>query len=123
LPIRALEFHRRRLSCADIDSSANASFKGTYYFRHIALSGLNPTTGAIGQARSVLGTMILDGAGGYNASGTLLDSVTGTTPSNFTASGGYQVSSNGLMKIQNELNATTTIDDGMGLGAFRGKQH
>src|SRR4029077_213173 len=42
------------LRAQTFDNSANGTFKGVYYLRHVLLSGVDQTTGAIGRARSLI---------------------------------------------------------------------
>jgi uncharacterized protein (TIGR03437 family) len=107
------------LRAQTFDNSANATFKGAYYLRHVLLSGVDQKTGAIARARSLIGTATLDGNGSYTFTGTLMDSSTGAALAyNFT--GKYQVASNGLAKMQNPIETQQTVDGGVGLGAFVG---
>lgn len=106
--------------CAQtFDTSANATLKGAYFVRQLLLSSVDATSGAIGRARSLLGTATLDGNGGYTLTGTLMDSTTGVSKA-FNFSGTYKVSSNGLAQFQNPLEPAQIVDGGLGLGAFVG---
>ena len=102
------------------DNSANGTFKGTYYLRQVLLSGINTNTGAIGRARSVIGTATLAGDGNYSFAGTLLDTQAGATAQAFTATGTFVLSSNGLAQMQNPLDSKAIVDGAVGLGAFVG---
>jgi uncharacterized protein (TIGR03437 family) len=101
-----------------LDNSANATFKGNYFLRHVLLS-VNPDSGAITRARSILGTAAFDGNGAYTLAGTTMDSQSGISqPFNFT--GTYRVAPGGLMQMQNPLQPQDIVDGGIGAGAFVG---
>ncbi len=107
------------LGAQTFDTSANASFKGNYYLRQLLLSGVNDKTGAIGRARSLIGTATLDGAGNYTFTGTLMDTQAASSQA-FNATGTFMVGSNGLAQMQNPLEPKAIVDGGVGLGAFVG---
>ena len=107
------------LGAQTFDKSANNTFKGTYYLRQVLLSGIDTTTGVIGRSRGLIGTATLDGAGNYTFAGTLMDSQSGS-PQAFTATGTFNVSSNGLAQMKNPLEPNGVVDGGVGLGAFTG---
>src|SRR5690348_4157517 len=107
------------LNAQSFDNSANATLKGTYFVRQVLLSNVDAGTGAIGQARSLIGTATLDGNGSYTLTGTVMDSAVGAAKAiNF--SGTYKAASSGLAQIQNPLQPAEIIDGGIGLGAFAG---
>ena len=107
------------LGAQTFDKSANSTFKGTYYLRQVLLSGIDTNTGVIGRSRALIGTATLDGAGNYTFAGTLMDSQSGS-PQAFTATGTFNVSSNGLVQMTNPLEPNGIVDGGVGLGAFVG---
>ena len=91
------------------DSSGNATLKGDYFVRQVSTANLDPLTSAIGRGFSLTGVMTFDGAGKYAFSGKLLDTKAGTTARDFSYTGGlYSVASNGLVQIQNPIDATDT---------------
>ncbi len=110
------------LKAQTFDSSANGTFKGSYYVRQLLFSNIDPTTGAVGRARSLLGTATLDGNGNYSLNGTMRDSdpQASLLAQPFIFTGTYKISSNGLAKIQNPLEPGQTINGGVGLGSFAG---
>lgn len=109
----------RILGAQTFDTSANASFKGNYYVRQVLLSGIDARTGAIGRARSLIGTATLDGAGTYTFAGTLMDTQ-GASSQAFNATGTFMVGSNGLAQMKNPLEPKAIVAGGVGLGAFVG---
>ncbi len=110
------------LEAQTFDSSANATFKGAYYVRQLLFSNIDPATGAVGRARSLLGTATLDGNGNYSITGTMRDSdpQASLLAQPFIFTGTYKISSNGLAKMQNPLEPGQTINGGVGLGSFVG---
>ncbi len=101
------------------DNSGNSSFKGNYYLRQVLLSGIDTTTGTVGRARSLMGTATLDGAGNYTFTGTLMDTQAASSQA-FNATGTFIVGSNGLAQIKNPLEPNSSVNGGVGLGAFVG---
>lgn len=101
-----------------LDNSANATFKGNYFVRQVLLS-VDPVSGAITRARSLLGTAAFDGNGAYAVTGSAMDSQSGLSqPFNFA--GTYRVAPGGLMQMQNPLQPQDIVDGGIGVGAFVG---
>jgi len=107
------------LNAQSFDNSANATLKGTFFVRQVLLSNVDAGTGAIGQARSLIGTATLDGNGSYTLTGTVMDSAVGAAKA-FNFSGTYKAASSGLAQMQNPLQPAEIIDGGIGLGAFAG---
>ncbi|MGI8744548.1 MAG: hypothetical protein ACR2NN_18640 [Bryobacteraceae bacterium] len=102
------------------DKSATGNFHGNYYLRQVLLSGIDTNTGAIGRARSLIGTAALDGAGNYSITGTLLDTQAGSSPQPFNGGGTLAVAANGFFQMDNPLDTQGVVDGGVGLGAFAG---
>ncbi len=91
------------------DTSGNGNLKGDYFVRQVVAANLDPSTSAIGRGFSLTGVMTFDGAGTYSFAGQLMDTEAGTTARKFSSSGGlYSVASNGLVHIQNPIDATDT---------------
>lgn len=91
------------------DTSGNGSLTGDYFVRQVVTANLDPSTSAIGRGFSLTGVMTFDGAGTYSFAGQLMDTQKGTTARKFSTSGGlYSVASNGLVQIQNPIDATDT---------------
>ena len=82
----------------DFDNSANATLKGQYFVREVALLNLS-ATGGIGEAIGATGVALVDGAGNYHFSGQLADSASQTGTSSTTSSGTYAVAANGFLRI------------------------
>jgi uncharacterized protein (TIGR03437 family) len=80
------------------DNSGNATLKGQYFVREVVLRNLS-AQGGIGEALSVVGIATFDGAGNYNFSGQLTDSVSKTGTTSTSYSGTYAVAGNGFLRI------------------------
>jgi uncharacterized protein (TIGR03437 family) len=80
------------------DNSGNATLKGQYFVREVALLNLS-AQGGIGEALSVIGIATFDGAGNYNFSGQLSDSLSKTGAIGVSHSGTYAVAANGFLRI------------------------
>ena len=107
------------LGAQTFDTSATGSFKGNFFLRQVLLSSVDFNTGAIGRARSLIGTATLDGNGNYTFTGTLMDTQAASSQA-FNASGTFVVGSNGLAQMKNPLEPNGVVDGGVGLGAFVG---
>jgi uncharacterized protein (TIGR03437 family) len=91
------------------DTSGNGNLKGDYFVRQVVTANLDPSTSAIGRGFSLTGVMTFDGAGTYSFAGQLMDTQAGTTARKFSSSGGlYSLAANGLVQIQNPIDATDT---------------
>jgi uncharacterized protein (TIGR03437 family) len=82
----------------DFDNSANATLKGQYFVREVALLNLS-ATGGVGEAIGATGIAAFDGAGNYTFSGQIADSASQTGASSTTSSGTYAVAANGFLRI------------------------
>ncbi len=80
------------------DNSSNATLKGQYFVREVALRNLS-AQGAIGEAIGVVGIATFDGAGNYTFSGQLTDSASKTGTQSASFSGTYGVAVNGFLRI------------------------
>lgn len=80
------------------DNSSNATLKGAYFVREVALRNLS-AQGGIGQAISVIGITTFDGAGHYTFSGQLTDSASKAATQSASFSGAYAVAANGFLRI------------------------
>jgi uncharacterized protein (TIGR03437 family) len=97
-----------QLHAQTFDTSGNSSLKGDYFVRQVATANFGPT-GGIGRGLSLTGVMTFNGTGGYSFTGQLLDSQVGSTARPFSSTGGvYSLASNGLLQIQNPIDATDT---------------
>jgi uncharacterized protein (TIGR03437 family) len=90
----------------NFDSSGNGMLKGDYFLRQLLLSGVS-AAGAIGRARSIVGTATFDGNGNYTFTGQLADTQAGQ-PQSYSMSGKYNLALNGLFQIQNPIDTTDT---------------
>ena len=89
------------------DTGGNETLKGDYFVRQVSTGDLDTLTGAIGRGFSLTGVITFDGQGNYSFAGQLLDTQAGTAARPFSYTGGlYSVASNGLLRIQNPINAT-----------------
>ena len=88
------------------DTSANANLHGAYFVRELFLSGIDATTGAIGRAVSLTGTMIFDGAGSYSFTGQMMDSKIGELSAVNGLTGSYGLAANGLAYVQDVVDST-----------------
>ena len=97
-----------QLHAQTFDTSGNSSLKGDYFVRQVVTANFGPT-GGIGRGLSLTGVMTFNGTGGYTFTGQLLDSQVGSTARPFSFTGGtYSLASNGLLQIQNPIDATDT---------------
>jgi uncharacterized protein (TIGR03437 family) len=82
----------------NFDNSANATLKGRYFVREVALGSVS-AQGGIGEAVSVIGIATFDGAGNYIFNGQLTDSASKTGTIQASYSGTYAVAANGFLRI------------------------
>ncbi len=104
----------------NVDTSANSTLNGTYAVRQVLLSGLDQSSSAIGEARSVIGLIKFDGNGNYSFTGQLYDSAGGSVSGGCTngngactATGPYTLGANGLFEMQNIIDSTDTVYGGV----------
>jgi len=90
----------------NFDSSGNGMLKGDYFVRQLLLSGVS-AAGAIGRARSIVGTATFDGNGNYTFTGQIADTQA-AQPQSYSMSGKYNLAPNGLFQIQNPIDTTDT---------------
>jgi len=84
----------------------NATLSGRYFFRHIQFS--TDGSDSVTDARSALGTITFDGAGGYSVTG---QQVIGTAAAiAFTASGAYRLNSAGVVALANPQKPALSIN-------------
>ncbi len=84
----------------------NATLSGRYFFRHVQFS--TDGSGSVTDARSALGTITFDGAGGYSVTG---QQVIGTAAAiAFTASGAYRLNSAGVVALANPQKPALSIN-------------
>ncbi|MGA2183155.1 MAG: hypothetical protein ABSH47_09010 [Bryobacteraceae bacterium] len=95
-------------SCNLFDATGNEMLNGTYFVREIQLAGVNTTGTSVNTAYSLLGTMTFDGAGNYSFTGQKLDSTVTTGVASYTTTGGYAVSANGMLVIQDLVFSATS---------------
>jgi uncharacterized protein (TIGR03437 family) len=80
------------------DNSSNATLKGQYFVREVALRNVS-AQGGIGDAIGIVGTATFDGAGNYTFSGQLTDSSSKTGTQSVSFGGVYGVAANGFLRI------------------------
>jgi hypothetical protein len=84
----------------------NAALSGRYFFRHVQFS--TDGSGNVTDARSALGAITFDGAGGYSITG---QQVIGTAAAiAFTASGAYTLNSAGAVALANPQKPALSIN-------------
>src|SRR4051794_7476517 len=94
----------------------NQSLSGKYFFRHVSYG--TDTTGTISDARSALGSITFDGAGGAQWSA---QQVLGTSPAtSLTGSGKYSVDPSGIVGLDSPLRAGKQLNGRLGLEALVG---
>ena len=84
------------------DDSGDGNLTGDFLVREVLLTNIDQTTSDVGRAISIIGVMTFDGLGGYDFSGQIMDTDTGSVES-FSTSGTYAVASNGLAIIQDPI--------------------
>jgi uncharacterized protein (TIGR03437 family) len=95
---------------------SNSSLSGKYFVRHVEFS--TDTNNNVTDARSIIGAMTFNGAGGYSFSG---QQVVGTgAAASFTVSGTYSMSSSGMLTLTNPQKTTATINARFGAEAVIG---
>ena len=94
------------------DNGGNGMLKGDYFVRQVLLSDIS-AQGAIGRARSILGTVTFDGNGNYSFSGQIADTQM-AQPQSYSVNGKYILASNGLFQLQNPIDTTDTDYGGVG---------
>ena len=102
-------------SAIGLQSFGNQSVNGSYFFRQVSV--LTDITGAISDARSLLGTMTFDGAGHYTYSGQLMQ---GTTLSSPSGSGAYTVDPAGMVTLDNPVRSGEKVNARYSLEAIVG---
>jgi uncharacterized protein (TIGR03437 family) len=97
----------------NFDNSANATLKGQYFVREVALQNLS-APGGIGVALSTVGIATFDGAGHYSFSGQLTSSTSTPETRTTSSTGTYAVAANGFLKIASFASNGATAFGGVG---------
>ena len=93
---------------ADAQTLNNQSLSGKYYFRHLSLGtdGVHP--GSLPDPRTLTGTLIFDGKGGYSFTGQQLTGV--GAPVSQSGSGSYAMDAGGFLILDSPLRAGQRVN-------------
>jgi hypothetical protein len=105
----------------NFDNSGNSSLQGTYFIRQVWNGNLS-STGTIGEAASLTGTITFSGSGTYTLTAQVSDNTISSgapQPLSITA-GNYSVNASGMIAMDDPLSAGDTIYGGVGPSAITG---
>jgi uncharacterized protein (TIGR03437 family) len=105
------------------DTSGNGLLKGSYRFRHLAVTNVDQNNDP-SEITASYGTITFDGAGNYSVSGTTVDNTVSSGAANpLTVSGTYAIGSSGAGYVSNPLHPTdanTFVYGAVSQGVFSG---
>lgn len=101
------------------DNSGNALLSGTYFIREVLNANFS-STGVIGEAASLTGTITFN-SGTYTLNAQVSDTtVSGGAPQSMTLNGNYSVNASGMFAMDDPLSSGDTLFGGIGPSAITG---
>ncbi len=107
---------------SSFDNSGNSLLQGMYFIRQVWYGSISTTTGQVGEAAALTGTITFDGAGTYSLTAQVSDNTISSgapQPLSITA-GNYSVNASGMIAMDDPLNSNDTLYGGVGPSAITG---